>query len=83
LSLPVVSPLLLASLLRIPLLVDCCVHPPLLPPPAAITKKDAFYTNVDVSVSGQLASGYRSNKSGDNAVMLTGGRRNKSGRQIE
>jgi hypothetical protein len=30
---------LLASLLHIPLLADCCVHPPLLPPPAAITKK--------------------------------------------
>jgi hypothetical protein len=39
LSLPVVSPLLLASLLRIPLLADCCVHPPLLPPPATIPKK--------------------------------------------
>ncbi len=39
LLLPVVLPLLLASLLRIPLLADCCVHPPLLPPPAAITKK--------------------------------------------
>ncbi len=39
LLLPVVSPLLLASLLHVPLLADCCVHPPLLPPPAAVTKK--------------------------------------------
>ncbi len=39
LSLPVVLSLSLASLLRVPLLADCCVHPPLLPPPAAITKK--------------------------------------------
>ncbi len=39
LLLPVVLPLSLASLLRVPLLADCCVHPPLLSPPAAITKK--------------------------------------------
>jgi hypothetical protein len=46
-----------------------------LPPPAAITKK-TFDTNVNVSVSRRLASGHRSNKSGGNAVMLTGGWRN-------
>jgi hypothetical protein len=37
--LPVVLPLLLPSSLPLPLLADCCVHPPLLPPPATITKK--------------------------------------------
>jgi hypothetical protein len=30
---------LLASLLHVSLLADCCVHPPLLPPPVAINKK--------------------------------------------
>jgi hypothetical protein len=44
-------------------------------------QEDAFDTNVDVSVSGQLASGHRSNKSGGNAIMLTGGRRDESGWQ--
>jgi hypothetical protein len=39
LSLPVASPLSLASLPHVPLLADCCVHPPLLPPPTAVTKK--------------------------------------------
>jgi hypothetical protein len=39
LVLPVVSPLLLASLLHIPSLADCCAHPPLLPPPTTVTKK--------------------------------------------
>jgi hypothetical protein len=39
LVLPVVLPLLLASLLHIPPLADCCVHPPLLPSPATVTKK--------------------------------------------
>ncbi len=80
LLLPVASLLSLASSLRVPLLADCCVHPPLLPPPAAITKK-TFNTNVDIRVLQQLASGHQSNKSGDNAVMLMGGRRNESGRQ--
>jgi hypothetical protein len=79
--LPVALPLLLASLLHVSLLADCCVHPPLLPPPAAITKKDAFDTNIYVSVLQQLASGHQSNKSGGIAVMLTGGRGNESGRR--
>jgi hypothetical protein len=52
----------------------------LLPPPSP---RDTFNPNVDVSVLGGLASGYWSNKSKDNAVMLTGGWRNESGWQIE
>jgi hypothetical protein len=80
LSLPVALPLLLASLLRVPLLADCCVHPPLLPPPATISKK-TFDTNINVSVSRQLASGHQSNKSNGNAVMLTSGWCDKSVQQ--
>ncbi len=68
-------------MLRVPLLAGCCVHPPLLPPPAAVVKKDAFNTNVNVSVWQQLASGHWSNKSGGNAVMLTSGQCNKSGQR--
>ncbi len=37
--LPVALPCLLASLPCIPILHDCCVHSPLLTPPAAITSK--------------------------------------------
>jgi hypothetical protein len=81
LSLPVASPLSLASLLHIPLLAECCIHPPLLPPPAAVTKKDAFNTNIKVSNLQQLASGHQGNESGGNAVMLMGGRRDESGRR--
>jgi hypothetical protein len=51
-----------------------------LSPPAAVTKK-TFNTNIGVSILQQLASGQRTNKSGDKAVMLMGGRRDKSGRR--
>ena len=66
-------------MLRVPLLADCCVHPPLLPPPATITKK-TFDTNINVSVLQQLASGHWSNKSRGIAIMLTGKQRDKSRR---
>jgi hypothetical protein len=44
-------------------------------------QKDAFNTNVNVSILQQLASGHWSNESGGNAIMLMGGWRNESRRQ--
>jgi hypothetical protein len=40
-----------------------------------------FDTNINISVSQRLASGYRSDEGGGNAIMLTSGRRDESGQR--
>jgi hypothetical protein len=80
LSLLIALLLLLASLLHVPLLADCCVSPPSLASFRRRHQKYAFNTNVNVSISQQLATGHWSNESGGNAVMLTSRWRDKSGR---